>query len=145
MSQPLPVPAPPPARPRALPVDEYFAPQPTSSAQLPDPVPLLENLTRCVIEILAGARELEQIARWLDEDVYRHLLRRVVIASRARAAKTLPAARPVFTIGSTHVCMPRDGVVEATVTVRGRTRSRAVALRLEGLDARWRATAIHVL
>ena len=47
--------------------------------------------------------------------------------------------------GTTHLCSPRDGVIEATVTVRGRVRSRAVALRLEGLDSRWRATAIHVL
>ncbi|MCU1437621.1 MAG: 3-hydroxyacyl-CoA dehydrogenase [Naasia sp.] len=145
MSLPLPVPAPPLARPRSLPTDEYFAPQPTSASDLPDPVPLLENLTRCVIEILAGARELEQIARWLDEEVYRHLLRRVILASRARAAKNLPASRPVFVIGSTHVCVPRDGVVEATVTILGRSRCRAVALRLEGLDSRWRATAIHVL
>jgi hypothetical protein len=129
---------------RILP-DDYFGPQPTSAAALPDPVPLLENLTRCVIEILAGARELEQIGRWVDEDVYRHLLKRVVLASRARAVRGQPVARPVFTIGSTHICSPRDGVIEATVTVRGRSRSRAVALRLEGLDSRWRATAIHVL
>jgi hypothetical protein len=130
--------------PRAL-SDEYFGRQPTSAAELPDPVPLIENLTRCVIEILAGAREIEQIGRWVDEDVYRHLLKRVVLAARARAVKGEKAARPVFTIGSTHTCSPRDGVIEATVTVRGRTRSRAVALRLEGLDNRWRATAIHVL
>jgi hypothetical protein len=130
---------------RALESEEYFGRQPTSTAELPDPVPLLENLTRCVIEILAGARELEQIGRWVDEDVYRHLLKRVVLAARARAVKGQAPARPVFTIGSTHVCSPRDGVIEATVTVRGRGRSRAVALRLEGLDSRWRATAIHVL
>jgi hypothetical protein len=43
------------------------------------------------------------------------------------------------------VCEPRDGVVEAVVIVRGRARARAVAIRLEGLDRRWRATAIHVL
>jgi hypothetical protein len=36
-------------------------------------------------------------------------------------------------------------VVEAVVIVRGRARTRAVALRLEGLDQRWRATAINVL
>jgi hypothetical protein len=128
-----------------MPTDEYFGPQPTSAAALPDPVPLLENLTRCVIEILAGARELDQIARWVDEDVYRHLLKRVVLASRARTAKGVAATRPAFTIGSTHTCSPRDGVIEATVTIRGRSRCRAVALRLEGLDSRWRATAIHVL
>jgi len=39
------------------------------------------------------------------------------------------------------VCEPRDGVV----IVRGRARTRAVAIRLEGLDGRWRATAVNVL
>lgn len=125
--------------------DDFFDQQPTSSASLPDPRPLIENLTRCVIEILAGARELDQIARWLSDDVYRHLLKRVVLSSRARQAKGTAAARPAFAIGSIMVCEPRDGVVEASVVVRGRARVRAVALRLEGLDRRWRATAIHVL
>lgn len=125
--------------------DEFFGAQPTPTSTLPDPAPLLENLTRCVIEILAGARELEQISRWLSDDVYRHLLTRVIISSRARQAKGQQAVRPNFSIGSTTVCEPRDGVVEAVIVVRGRARARAVAIRLEGLDRRWRATAIHVL
>lgn len=125
--------------------DEFFGQQPTPSSALPNPEPLLENLTRCVIEILAGARELEQIARWVTDDVYRHLLKRVVLSSRARQAKGQNGVRPTFSIGSTSVCEPRDGVVEAVVIVRGRARTRAVALRLEGLDNRWRATAINVL
>lgn len=125
--------------------DDFFDHQPTPTSALPDPRPLVENLTRCVIEILAGARELEQIARWLTDDVYRHLLKRVVLSSRTRQATGTPALRPTFTIGSVLVCEPRDGVVEATVVVRGRARVRAVALRLEGLDRRWRATAVHVL
>ncbi len=128
-----------------LTTDEFFGHQPTSSTSLPNPEPLLENLTRCVIEILAGARELEQIARWVTDDVYRHLLKRVVVSARARQAKGQNAVRPTFTIGSTTVCEPRDGVIEAVVIVRGRARTRAVALRLEGLDNRWRATAINVL
>ena len=125
--------------------DDFFGAQPAATSALPDPAPLLENLTRCVIEILAGARELEQISRWLSDDVYRHLLTRVVISSRARQATGHSAVRPTFSIGSTTVCEPRDGVVEAVVVVRGRARARAVAIRLEGLDRRWRATAIHVL
>ncbi|AYF99404.1 3-hydroxyacyl-CoA dehydrogenase [Protaetiibacter intestinalis] len=112
---------------------------------MPDPRPLLENLTRCVIEILAGARELEQIARWVDDDVYKSLLKRAVYSAQARQATGRPARRPVFTIGSLTLCEPRDGVVEAVVVVRTRARARAVAIRLEGLDRRWRATAIHVL
>ncbi len=125
--------------------DDFFGHQPTRSDSLPHPQPLLENLTRCVIEILAGARELEQISRWVTDDVYRNLLKRVVISARARQAKGQVVTRPTFSIGSTSVCEPRDGVVEAVVIVRGRARTRAVALRLEGLDRRWRATAISVL
>src|ERR1700712_474567 len=70
---------------RALPrfdSDDFFGAQPASRATLPDPAPLLENLTRCVIEILAGARDLEQLARWVTGDVYRHLLPRVVLSTR---------------------------------------------------------------
>lgn len=125
--------------------EEFFGQQPTPTTALPDPAPLLENLTRCVIEILAGARELEQIARWVNDDVYRHLLKRVIISSRARQIKGQKPNRPLFSIGSTTVCQPRDGVVEAVVIVHGRARVRAVAIRLEGLDRRWRATAINVL
>jgi len=133
-----------PIRPRFVP-DEFFGQQPSPRETLPDPKPLLENLTRCVIEILAGARDLEQIARWVSDDVYRHLLKRVVISTRARQATGRAATRPAFTIGSTTISEPRDGVVEAVVIVRGRARTRAVAVRLEGLDRRWRATAVNVL
>jgi hypothetical protein len=112
---------------------------------LPDPRPLLENLTRCVVEVLAGARDLEQLARWVSDDVYRHLLKRVVLSTRARRARAQAVSRPTFSIGSTSVFEPRDGVVEAVVIVCGRARTRAVAIRLEGLDSRWRATAINVL
>ena len=62
--------------------EEFFGHQPSSSSALPAPTPLLENLTRCVIEILAGARDLEQISRWVSDDVYRHLLKRVVLSTR---------------------------------------------------------------
>lgn len=125
--------------------DEFFGRQPATTSTLPDPTPLLENLTRCVIEILAGARELEQISRWVSDDVYRHLLKRVVLSARARRARNQPVARPNFAIGSTLFSEPKDGIVEAVVVVRGRARTRAVAIRLEGLDSRWRATAINVL
>ncbi|TPX03263.1 3-hydroxyacyl-CoA dehydrogenase [Schumannella luteola] len=125
--------------------DELFGRQPAATNELPDPRPLIENLTRCVIEIIAGARDLEQIARWLDDAVYTTLLKRVVVSAQARQAARRPATRPVFTLGTVTLCEPRDGVVEAVVVVRGRARTRAVAIRLEGLDRRWRATAIHVL
>ncbi len=124
---------------------DFFGAQPTSSHDLPDPTILLQNLSRCVIEVLAGVRELEQLSRWLHQNVFQHLLRRVVLAARAREARKEAAVQPVFSIGRILRCEPRDGVVEATVMVHGRARTRALAIRLEGLDGRWRATALHVL
>jgi hypothetical protein len=125
--------------------DQFFGRQRTSTQHLPPPEPLLENLTRCVMEVLAGARELDQLARWISEEVYKHLLKRQVVSARARQVKGLQAVRPVLKIGRITTFEPRDGVVEAVVMVHQRTRSRAVAIRLEGMDHRWRATAISVL
>ena len=125
--------------------DDFFGHQPSPRAALPDPEPLLINLTRCVIEVLAGARELDQLARWVSDDVYRHLLKRVVLSARARAVKGQRAQRPAITIGRVTINEPRDGIIEAVVIVHSKVRVRAVAVRLEGLDNRWRASAINVL
>lgn len=125
--------------------EDFFGVQPSRRQELPDPEPLVVNLTRCVIEVLAGARELDQIARWVSDDVYAHLLKRVVLSARARAAKGQRPQRPTISIGHVHVSEPRDGVIEAVVIVHSRARARAVAVRLEGLDNRWRASAINVL
>lgn len=125
--------------------DDYFGQQPTSTKDLPDPQLLTENLARSVLEILSGARELDQIARWVTDDVYRLLLKRVHISRRARALKNQKVSRPSFTLGRTILSEPADGVIEAVVVVHGKARTRSIAIRLEGLDSRWRATAIHVL
>jgi hypothetical protein len=125
--------------------DDEFARRPSGRAELPDPERVLQHLTHCVIEVLAGARDLEQLARWVTDDVYRNLGTRVVLASRARRAKGLVPQRPTFSIGRVHISEPADGVVEGVVMVHQRARSRAVAIRLEGLDQRWRASVINVL
>ena len=122
--------------------DDFFGVQRT--ADLPDPEPLILNLTRCVIEILAGARELEQLSRWITDDVYQKLARRVSFAARSRSVRGAAAQRPRLSILSVHTFAPDRGVVEAAVIVQMQ-RVRAVALRLEGLDSRWRATSISVL
>lgn len=129
----------------AVELSEFFAPQKTPSEALPDPDPLLRNLTRGVLEVLSGVREIEQLARWMTEDAYRKLLTRANLATRARSARGMPASRPVHTIQSVHHSSPADGVVEAVVIVGGPARTRAVAIRLEGIDGRWRATSLALL
>ncbi|WP_292832264.1 Rv3235 family protein [Microbacterium sp.] len=129
----------------ALEVAEYFAPQRSSTAQLPDPATLLRNLTIGVLEVLAGVREVDQLARWLDEDAYRALVIRANLTARARSARGVPAARPTHRILSIHCASPADGVVEGVVISAGPARTRAVAIRLEGWDGRWRATSLALL
>lgn len=126
-------------------LSEFFAPQRTSSEALPSPEPLLTNLTRGVLEVFAGVRDVDQLARWLTEDAYRKLVTRSNLAARARSARGITASRPVHQIMSVHQSSPADGVVEAVVIVRGPARTRAVALRLEGMDRRWRATSLALL
>ena len=129
----------------SLEVAEYFAPQRTSSVDLPDVEPLLHNLTIGVLEVLAGVREADQLARWLDEDAYRALVTRANLSTRARNARGVAASRPAYRILSQRLCTPADGVIEAVVIVAGPARTRAVAVRFEGWDGRWRATSLAVL
>jgi uncharacterized SAM-binding protein YcdF (DUF218 family) len=129
----------------AVGTDEYFDRQLTPRSELPDPSVLIENLATGVVEVLGGVRDLEQLGRWLSEGVYRHLLRRSVIAARGRAARGQAAGRPVAAVAATRITFPASNVVEATVLLHGAARTRAVAIRLEGMDSRWRATALAVL
>lgn len=126
-------------------VDAYFERQRTSSRVLEDPESLIVMIARCVVEALAGARNLDQVARWLSDDVYRNLRMRVEIADRARINTGRPARRPFIATGDVHITEPVDGVIESVVVVRTAARARAVAVRLEGWDSRWRATTVAVL
>lgn len=130
---------------RSTQLAEFFAPQRTSSSDLPSPEPFLRNLTLGVLEVFAGVREVDQLARWLTEDAYRKLVTRANLAARARNARGVPARRPTHTIMSVHETSPADGIVESVVIVRGPARTRALAMRLEGMDGRWRATSLALL
>ena len=118
----------------------YFDRQKTSAHQLPSAETFTLNIVRGVLEVLAGVREVDQLARWLSEDVYRTVVVRANLAARG-----MPAPRATHIIQSVHLSSPADHVVEATVTAATRLRTRAVALRLEGLDGRWRVTSLGLL
>ncbi|WP_348786867.1 Rv3235 family protein [Leifsonia sp. NPDC080035] len=119
---------------------------PTTEAVLDrDPGLLCANLALCVVEIIAGARSLDHIARWISDAVFVQLMRRTVIAGRARRATGARAMRPRVRIGVPHLCTLDEATVEAVVVVHERARSRAIAMRLERHRSRWRATAITVL
>jgi len=122
-------------------LDDDFGPQPTARADLPDPRPMTRRLTQAIAEVLAGARPAAQLARYATLDVLDHLER-----STGRLGQLGPVGRgtpmrPV--VASVHVSEPADGVAEVCAVVDTGPRRRAMALRLEGLDGRWRATELQ--
>ncbi len=121
--------------------DPFFAPQPTPRVALPDPHSWSGRFVQALVEVLSGVRPATQLLRWTNERVYADVMRRV------RALGVTPAqvrGRSRALVQSVHVCEPCDGVVEAAIHVKHGGRSRAVALRLEGLDGRWRCTALQL-
>ncbi len=144
--EPEPGPDPEPGRNRRMKDAEFFDAQPTPRAELPDPTEVVQRLALLACEILAGTRNLDQIGRWVTDDVYRQIAERAVDARRRRSQATATVLkRPNVSVMSSHLCEPRDGVVEGVALVRIGPRTRAVALRLEGLDRRWRASSLALL
>jgi hypothetical protein len=120
-------------------VDDDLGPQPTPRSELPDPRPMTQRLAQAVVEILAGARPAAQLARYTTLDVLEYLERATGrLATRVNGSAPL---RPV--VASVHVSEPADGVAEVCAVVNTGPRRRALALRLEGLDGRWRCTDLQ--
>lgn len=128
--------------------DTWASPQATATSRLPDPAQACVAVVQAVVEVLAGTRPATQLVRWLSADVYTALQRRAALAARLRRHRghgggaPPQARRPV--VRGVRVCAPADGVAEASAVVLDRGRVRAVAVRLEGLDGRWRATALEI-
>lgn len=127
---------------RSVDDETLFGRQPTPTAALPDVRAWAGRLGRSVAEVLTGDRPAQQLMRWTSDAVFTDLCRRS--EALAGAGTSHRGMRNRVSIVSVHVCEPRDGVAEASVHVRHGLRSRAYALRLEGLDGRWRCTALHM-
>jgi hypothetical protein len=125
--------------------DDYFGIEFAKSSDLGDPRPVLAFLAQSVIETLAGIRDIEQCARWLSDGVYQQLRQKSLASTRSRAESNVRQLRPNLAVGKISVFSPRDGVVEGVVIVHNMNRARAVAIRLEGYNGRWRAKSVAVL
>jgi hypothetical protein len=131
--------------------EAYFGKQYTKTKDLPDPSPSLQAIATGVIEVIAGTRQVEQLSRFLSDDVYQRLAKRSLEAQAARKEKAAgnpdarPVMRPNFMVKTIHNTSPCDGVIESVVLINGSKRTRAISIRLEGINSRWRATVVNVI
>lgn len=111
-----------------------------------DPGAWASRLAQAVVEVVAGHRHVGQLVSWLAPSTYRDLERRARLAARAATTPGgLPAQRTAIRpqVESVHVCRLGPDVAEVCVRVRHGRRSRALALRLEAAQGRWRCTALE--
>lgn len=113
-------------------------PQP-ASARLLDPRRLIGPVAQAIAEVLAGYRPPQQLAQVATLDVLTWLERS---AGRMAPRGTGVPVRPRVT--SIRLCEPRRGVAEVAAVIDTGRRSRAMALRLEATNARWRLTVVRV-
>lgn len=124
---------------------DYFGDQYSKTEELENPDSLLKMLAPAVVEVIAGVRNISQLAAVLSDDVYQRLRDRAITVSQSRMKQGLPLKAPMVSVGAMQRKEPKDGVIESVVLVNSATRTRAVTIRLEGINHRWRATAVSVI
>jgi hypothetical protein len=114
-----------------------FEPTWSARADLPDPRVAGRRLLLLTLEGLAGHRPLSQVQPLTALGVY------AALTSGRRPRWCAGGTAPVL-LGPVHVCEPVDGVAEVSAVARRSGRAHAVAARLEGIDGRWRCTALQI-
>lgn len=114
-----------------------FGPVWSSREDLPDPRAAGRRLFTLTLEALAGRRPLSQVQPLTSPGVYAAL-------TGGRRPRWCATGTAPLLLGPVHVCEPVDGVAEVSAVARRSGRAHAVAARLEGIDGRWRCTALQV-
>ena len=124
--------------PRTLLVDTNV---PEPSIPLPDPQAWVATFVQAAVEVAAATRQPGQLVRWTTLDVHAMLVRRSALSARFDRAG---AQRRRALVRTVIVCRPAPDVCEASAVVSDGDRVRAVALRAEALDDRWRVCALEI-
>jgi hypothetical protein len=124
-------------RTRTAAPDADFGPRWTTRADLPDPREAGRRVVTTALEALAGRRPIGQVAPLVTPGLF------TALSGGRRPRWCAEGAAPIV-VGPVHVCEPVDGVAEVSTVVRRAGRAHAVAARLEGVDGRWRCTAVQI-
>jgi hypothetical protein len=114
-----------------------FGPTWSTRAELPDVREAGRRLITTALEALAGRRPMAQLQPMTSLAVFTAL-------TAGRRPAWCAGGRAPLLVGTVRACEPVDGVAEVSAVVRRSGRAHAVAARLEGIDGRWRCTALQV-
>jgi hypothetical protein len=114
-----------------------FGPEWSLRADLPDAAATGRRVLLLALEALAGRRPMAQLQSAVSPRLFAAL-------SAGRRPRWCTEGTAPLVLGRVHVCEPVDGVAEVSAVARRGGRAHAVAARLEGLDGRWRCTALQI-
>ena len=107
---------------------------------------ICRGTVQAAIEVLAGTRPAQQLARRLDERCLAALQHRAALTRRVASGSSPTAGRlhrnP--SVRSVRACKVSNDVYEASAVVVDELRVRAVALRLERSQLLWRVTVLEI-
>lgn len=126
-----------PSQPAPFADDAWLVDNRTPTANLPSAEDFTRRLVQVLLEVVAGVRPISQLRRDTTPELYLSL--RATVLCRPRPTGPRPDRR---TIRSIHVQTRPEGIAEACATVRRGPRVTALALRIEGVDGRWRCTEL---
>ncbi|MEY3561964.1 MAG: hypothetical protein RL068_1116 [Actinomycetota bacterium] len=109
-----------------------------------DPTKLFAEISQAYIEILAGVRRPEQLARWLSDKIYYDVCQRAKRASRERQLTGLNS-RPDIVLRKSRTFLTDSHGVEGVVLLRVSGSTRAVTIRGEFIHERFRVTELVML
>jgi hypothetical protein len=115
-------------------------PPPRTATDLPDPVLWGRRLLIGIIETAGGRRPLQQLGALLSPGVATGLGAHFERAAQRNTRHWTHEA----VVRSVRGTEPAHGVAEVCATVEAGTRVRAVALRLEAHEGRWRCTRLQL-
>ncbi|MFQ1001601.1 Rv3235 family protein [Modestobacter sp. SSW1-42] len=139
-ARPAPAPGPRPRLDRPVPRTEDaadFGPVWSQRAELPDAQAAGRRLVTLTLEAFAGRRPIGQLQSLVSPALFGAL-------TAGRRPRWCTEGTAPLLVSSVRVCEPVDGVAEVSAVARRGGRAHAVAARLEGVDGRWRCTALQI-
>jgi hypothetical protein len=114
-----------------------FGPVLSRRSDLPDAQAAGRRLVTLTLEAFAGRRPIGQLQSLVSPPLFSSL-------TAGRRPRWCTEGTAPLLISSVRVCEPVDGVAEVSAVARRSGRAHAVAARLEGIDGRWRCTALQI-
>lgn len=110
----------------------------------PDPANFFAEISTAYVEVLAGVRRPEQLARWLTERTYYDVCQRVAREARQRQLTGLKM-RPDVSLRASKTFLTDLMAYQGVVLLRIGQVTKAVTIRAEKVNARYRITDLSLL